>query len=183
MTSEEKRQEKLLLLLLALATDTERRVFIPQRRRIMMIMRKLRRIVQRMSPTGSFRTYEWARLKPLVLPLLNELSWSLRNQLLRELQPLIPEVQDAAADFMNPLETDMPVLVPLQPEALRRPGQESAGHDHAGCHHPRDSRSSGEGDPVQRQTHHCPELRQLRKSSCEQSKKYGCRCRMVCSIK
>tara|TARA_R110002012_G_scaffold127685_2_gene279964 strand:- start:396 stop:1220 length:825 start_codon:yes stop_codon:yes gene_type:complete len=112
MTSEEKRQEKLLLLLLALATDTERRVFIPQRRRIMMIMRKLRRIVQRMSPTGSFRTYEWARLKPLVLPLLNELSWSLRNQLLRELQPLIPEVQDAAADFMNPLETDMPVLVP-----------------------------------------------------------------------
>ena len=112
MTSEEKRQEKLLLLLLALATDTERRVFIPQRRRIMMIMRKLRRIVQRMSPTGSFRTYEWARLKPLVLPLLNELSWSLRNQLLRELQPLIPEVQDAAADFMNPSETDMPVLVP-----------------------------------------------------------------------
>ena len=112
MTSEEKRQEKLLLLLLALATDTERRVFIPQRRRIMMIMRKLRRIVQRMSPTGNFRTYEWARLKPLVLPLLNELSWSLRNQLLRELQPLVPEVQDAAADFMNPFETDIPVLVP-----------------------------------------------------------------------
>ena len=70
MTSEEKRQEKLLLLLLALATDTERRVFIPQRRRIMVIMRQLRRIVQRMSPTGSFRTYEWARLKPLVLPLV-----------------------------------------------------------------------------------------------------------------
>ena len=118
MTSEEKRQEKLLLLLLALATDTERRVFIPQRRRIMTIMRKLRRIVQRMSPTGSFRTYEWARLKPLVLPLLNELSWSLRNQLLRELQPLIPEVQDAAADFMNPLETDLPVLVPRTPAEL-----------------------------------------------------------------
>ena len=120
MTSEEKRQEKLLLLLLALATDTERRVFIPQRRRIMVIMRQLRRIVQRMSPTGSFRTYEWARLKPLVLPLLNELSWSLRNQLLRELQPLIPEVQDAAADFINPLETDPPVLVPRTQEELAK---------------------------------------------------------------
>jgi len=118
MTSEEKRQEKLLLLLLALATDTERRVFIPQRRRVMVIMRQLRRIVQRMSPTGSFRTYEWARLKPLVLPLLNELSWSLRNQLLRELQPLVPEVQDAAADYLQPLETDLPVLMPRTQEEL-----------------------------------------------------------------
>ncbi len=120
MTSEEKRQEKLLLLLLALATDTERRIFIPQRRRIMVIMRKLRRIVQRMSPTGSFRVYEWARLKPLVLPLLNELSWSLRNQLLRELQPLVPEVQDAAADFLRPTETDLPVLTPRTQEELSR---------------------------------------------------------------
>ena len=118
MTSEEKRQEKLLLLLLALASDTERRVFIPQRRRVMVIMRKLRRIVQRMSPTGSFRTFEWNKLKPLVQPLLNDLSWSLRNQLLRELQPLVPEVQDAAADFMNPLETDLPVLTPRTQEEL-----------------------------------------------------------------
>ena len=118
MTSEEKRQEKLLLLLLALASDTERRVFVPQRRRIMVIMRQLRRIVQRMSPTGSFRTYEWVQLKPFVLPLVNELSWSLRNKLLTELQPLIPEVQDAAADFLDPFETNLPVLIPRTQEEL-----------------------------------------------------------------
>ncbi len=120
MTSEEKRQEKLLLLLLVLARDTERRVYIPQRRRVMVIMRQLRRIVQRMSPTGSFRTFEWTKLRPLVLPLLDELSWSLRNTLLRELQPLVPEVQDAAADFLQPLETDPPLLIPRTQEDLAR---------------------------------------------------------------
>ena len=118
MTSEEKRQEKLLLLLLALANDTERRIFIPQRVRVMTAMRKIRRLVQRMSPTGPFRSFEWARIQPLVLPILNELSWSFRNTLLRELQPLVPEVQDAAADFINPLETDPPVLVPRSQEEL-----------------------------------------------------------------
>ena len=120
MTSEEKRQEKLLLLLLALSRDTERRVIIPQRIRVMLSMRKIRRLVQRMTSTGTFRTFEWTRLQPLILPILNELSWSLRNTLLSEIQPLIPEVQDLAADFVSPLETTPPVLIPRTQEELSR---------------------------------------------------------------
>ena len=104
-TEEEKRQEQFLLLLLALARASERKINDGVRRRLVSVMRRIRRLVQQMSPTGQFRVFEWSRIKPQVLPLLEEITRTLRFYLIPEIQRLIPDVQDAAFDFvkgMNP---------------------------------------------------------------------------------
>lgn len=99
MTEEEK-QEKLLLLLLALARSTELRITSAVRQRLVSVMRRLRRLVQKMSPFGSFRQIEWARIQGLALPLLEEITQAIRAVILPELQKLVPDVQDAAYDFI-----------------------------------------------------------------------------------
>lgn len=117
---EEKRQEKLLLLLLALATETERLTNEPVRKRLVDVMRRLRRLVQRMSPTGQFRIFEWSQLSPQALPLLEEITRTLRSSLLPQVQTLGPEVQDAAYDFSRPSETEPQEIRPQTQEQLLR---------------------------------------------------------------
>ena len=118
MTEEEKRQEKLLLLLLALALQTENRINGAYRPALIESMRKIRRLIQQMSPTGQFRALEWNRIAPRALPLLEQISGSMRDEMLPEIQQLLPEVQDAAYDFSRPEETEPQEITPVTQEQL-----------------------------------------------------------------
>ena len=99
---EEKRQEQFLLLLLALAGTTEGRINRAVRPALVQTMLRIRRAVQTLSPTGQFRVYEWARLSPKILPILETIPKSMLPQLLREVQMMLPSVQEAAAEFARP---------------------------------------------------------------------------------
>ena len=118
MTDEEKRQERLLLLLLALAQQTENQINGAYRLRLIESMRKIRRLIQKMSPTGQFRALEWNRIAPEALPLLEEISASMRDAMLPEIQQLLPEVQDAAYDFSRPEETEPQEITGVTQEQL-----------------------------------------------------------------
>ena len=86
MTEEEKRQERLLLLLLALSRQTENQINSTVRPKLIESMRKLRRLIQQMSPTGQFRALEWNLLAPQAIPILEEITATLRNSMLPEIQ-------------------------------------------------------------------------------------------------
>ena len=62
-----------MLLLLGLATRRERQIIQSNRTLFLDTMRKLRRLVQRMSPDGEFRQYEWRRLRREAPRIINEL--------------------------------------------------------------------------------------------------------------
>ena len=79
---EEKRQEKLLLLLLALARQAERQTNLEVRPQLVESMRRLRRLIQTMSPTGQFRSLEWNRVSLSALPILEEITRVLRDNML-----------------------------------------------------------------------------------------------------
>ena len=118
MTEEEKRQERLLLLLLALSQQTERQINSAVRPKLTDAMRKIRRLIQQMSPTGQFRALEWNVLAPQALPILEEITVTLRNSMLPEIQTLLPEVQDAAYDYSLPEETEPQQLQPVSQQQL-----------------------------------------------------------------
>ena len=118
MTDEEKRQEKLLLLLLALSQQTEKQINSAVRPKLVDAMRRLRRLIQQMSPTGQFRALEWTVLAPQALPILEEITATLRNAMLPEIQTLLPEVQDAAYDYSRPEETEPQELQPVTQQQL-----------------------------------------------------------------
>ena len=118
MTEEEKRQEKLLLLLLALSQQTENQINEAYRGKLIDVMRRLRRLIQQMSPTGQFRALEWNLLAPQAIPILEEITATLRNSMLPEIQTLLPEVQDAAFDYSRPEETEPQELQPVTQQRL-----------------------------------------------------------------
>ena len=118
MTEEEKRQERLLLLLLALSQQTENQINGAYRPALIESMRRIRRLIQQMSPTGQFRALEWNRIQPQVLPLLEPITGSMRESILPEIQQLLPEVQDAAYDFSRPEETEPQEITPVSQEQL-----------------------------------------------------------------
>ena len=64
---EQKRQEAFLLLLLALAHESEGRSLAGVRPKLVESMRRIRRIIQQLPPTGQFRIFEWSRLTPILL--------------------------------------------------------------------------------------------------------------------
>ena len=115
---EEKRQEKLLLLLLALARQAERQTNLEVRPQLVESMRRLRRLIQTMSPTGQFRALEWNRVSLSALPVLEEITRVLRDNMLPNVQTLLPEVQDAAWDYSLPSETQPQELIPKTQEQL-----------------------------------------------------------------
>ena len=118
MTEEEKRQERLLLLLLALSQQTEKQINGAYRPTLLNSMRKIRRLIQRMSPSGQFRALEWQILAPQALPMLEEITVSMRSAILPEIQTLLPEVQDAAYDYSLPEETEPQQLQPVSQQQL-----------------------------------------------------------------
>ena len=113
MTEEEQEQQKkFLLLLLALAALTEDQINGATRPVLAKSMRKLRRQIQQMSPTGQFRIYEWQQIAPRTLPVLEELTKAQLKVMLPEIQKLLPEVQDAANDYTDPQEPEPVDIVP-----------------------------------------------------------------------
>ena len=118
MTEEEKRQEQLLLLLLALSQQTENQINRAYRPQLVEAMRRIRRLIQQMSPTGQFRALEWNQIAPQVPLLLEPITTAMREAVLPEIQQLLPEVQDAAYDFSRPEETEPQEIQPVTQEQL-----------------------------------------------------------------
>ena len=100
MTEEEK-QEQFMLLLLALATRRERRIIQENRPLFLDTMKRLRRLVQGMSPDGEFRQYEWRRLQRQVPQIINDLVVGFTNQTMPALVALERPVQEFAQDYAN----------------------------------------------------------------------------------
>ena len=100
MTEREK-QEQFLLLLLSLATRRERQILQDNRPFFLNAMRELRRLVQRMSPVGEFRQYEWARLRREVPRLINDLVDDFTNVLMPELVGLVAPIQEFGQDYAD----------------------------------------------------------------------------------
>ena len=115
---EEKRQEQFLLLLLALAGTTEGRINRALRPVLVQTMLRVRRAVQTLSPAGQFRIYEWARLSPKILPILEAIPKAMLPELLREVQMMLPTVQEAAAEFARPNDPTPVDIVPLTQQQL-----------------------------------------------------------------
>ena len=69
--TESEKQEQFMLLLLQLATRRERQIIQDNRQLFLETMRDLRRLVQRMSFDGEFRSYEWRQLQREAPRLIN----------------------------------------------------------------------------------------------------------------
>ena len=100
MTELEK-QEQFMLLLLSLATRRERQIVQDNRVLFTDVMRKLRRLVQRMSPEGVFRQYEWRRLQREAPQIINELVVGFTETLMPELVALEEPIQEFAQDYAD----------------------------------------------------------------------------------
>ena len=90
-----------MLLLLRLATRRERQIIQDNRPLFIDTMRGLRRLVQRLSPDGEFRQYEWSRLRREVPRLINDLVVGFTNQTMPELVALERPVQEFAQDYAD----------------------------------------------------------------------------------
>ena len=104
MTESEK-QEQFMLLLLQLATRRERQIIQDNRQLFLRTMRDLRRLVQRMSPDGEFRSYEWRRLQREAPRVINDFVAGFTETLMPELVALEAPVQEFAQDYADIDET------------------------------------------------------------------------------
>ena len=68
-------------------------------------MRDLRRLVQRMSPDGEFRNYEWRQLRREASRLINDFVASFTEILMPELVALEAPIQEFAQDYADVEET------------------------------------------------------------------------------
>ena len=94
-----------MLLLLQLATRRERQVIQDNRQSFLSTMRDLRRLVQRMSPDGEFRSYEWRRLQREAPRMINDFVTGFTETLMPELVALEAPVQEFAQDYADIEET------------------------------------------------------------------------------
>ena len=101
MLTEEEKQEQFMLLLLALANRRERQIIQQNRPLFIDTMKGLRRLVQRLSPDGEFRQYEWRRLRREVPTLINNLVVGFTNQTMPALVALERPVQELAQDYAD----------------------------------------------------------------------------------
>ena len=90
-----------MLLLLGLATRREEKLVKENRTLFLDVMRKLRRLVQRMSPDGEFRQYEWRRLKREAPVIINELVVGFTEKLMPVLVELEAPIQELAQDYAD----------------------------------------------------------------------------------
>ena len=94
-----------MLLLLQLATRRERQIIQDNRQSFLSTMRDLRRLVQRMSPDGEFRNYEWRRLQREAPRMINDFVAGFTETLMPELVALEAPVQEFAQDYADIEET------------------------------------------------------------------------------
>ena len=94
-----------MLLLLQLATRRERQIIQDNREQFLSTMRSLRRLVQRMSPEGEFRSYEWRRLQREAPRIINDFVVGFTATLMPELVALEAPVQEFAQDYADLDET------------------------------------------------------------------------------
>jgi len=90
-----------MLLLLQLATRRERQIIQDNRQLFLTTMRDLRRLVQRMSPDGEFRSYEWRQLQREAPRLINDFVTGFTEVLVPELVALEAPVQEFAQDYAD----------------------------------------------------------------------------------
>ena len=90
-----------MLLLLQLATRRERQIIQDNRQLFLSTMRDLRRLVQRMSPDGEFRNYEWRRLQREAPRVINDFVTGFTEVLVPELVALEAPVQEFAQDYAD----------------------------------------------------------------------------------
>ena len=90
-----------MLLLLQLATRRERQIIQDNRQQFLRTMRDLRRLVQRMSPDGEFRSYEWRRLRREAPQLINNFVAGFTETLMPELVALEEPIQEFAQDYAD----------------------------------------------------------------------------------
>lgn len=94
-----------MLLLLQLATRRERQIIQDNRQLFLSTMRDLRRLVQRMSPDGEFRSYEWRQLQREAPRMINDFVTGFTETLIPELVALEAPVQEFAQDYADIEET------------------------------------------------------------------------------
>jgi len=99
--TEEEKQEQFMLLLLKFATRRERQIIQENRPLFVDTMRNLRRLVQRLSPDGEFRQYEWSRLRREVPRIINELVVGFTNQTMPALVAIERPIQEFAQDYAD----------------------------------------------------------------------------------
>ena len=90
-----------MLLLLGLATRRERQIIKDNREPFLQTMRNLRRLVERMSPDGEFRSYEWRRLQRQASRMINDFVASFTERLMPQLIALEAPVQEFAQDYVD----------------------------------------------------------------------------------
>ena len=90
-----------MLLLLGLATRREQKLVKDNRTLFLDVMRKLRRLVQQMSPDGPFRQYEWRRLQREAPQIINELVVGFTEKLMPVLVELEAPIQELAQDYAD----------------------------------------------------------------------------------
>jgi len=95
------KEEELLALFLYFASRIEARIEQEVRPILRLAMLELRQLVEQISPTGQFRTYEWQQIQPLALPILSTITSVLRVQIPPELEAIRPRIQKAAAEYVD----------------------------------------------------------------------------------
>jgi len=112
------KEEELLALFLLFASRIEARIEQEVRPILRLAMLELRQLVEQISPTGQFRTYEWQQIQPLALPILSTITSVLRVQIPPELEAIRPRIQKAAAEYVD---QPVPEFQPIgNQELLRR---------------------------------------------------------------
>ena len=95
------KEEELLALFLYFASRIEARLEKEVRPILRLAMLELRQLINEISPEGQFRVYEWQQIQPLALPILSTITSVLRVQIPSELEAVRPEIQKAAAKYVD----------------------------------------------------------------------------------
>ena len=111
------REEELLALFLWFASRIEARLEKEVRPILRLAMLELRQLINEISPEGQFRVYEWQQIQPLALPILSTITSVLRVQIPPELEAVRPEIQKAAAKYVD---QPAPAVEPIDNQELLR---------------------------------------------------------------
>ena len=109
------KEEELLALFLYFASRIEARLEKEVRPVLRLAMLELRQLVSEISPDGQFRAFEWQEIQPRALPILSRIASVLRVQIPPELAVIRPEIQKAAAEYVD---QPAPAVEPIDNQEL-----------------------------------------------------------------